>query len=141
MSDTQSRVDSWNERISKLEEANNDHLVRIKKPEDADNDLLTRIKKLEQDVTAQHRLHSTSWYKDVKKLEDIVNRDRKRRCICQDNGIFLLEVWYDENPEIVIPERIQKIKDFVVTSSNYTAHITNSNISDDDDETNDMSVV
>src|SRR5688500_9685280 len=25
---------------------------------------------------AQHRLHSTSWYKDVKKLEDIVNRDR-----------------------------------------------------------------
>ncbi|CAG8624134.1 362_t:CDS:10, partial [Diversispora eburnea] len=40
---------------------------------------------------AQHRLHSTSWYKDVKKLEDVVNRDRKKRCICQDNGIFLLE--------------------------------------------------
>ncbi|CAB4432736.1 unnamed protein product [Rhizophagus irregularis] len=36
---------------------------------------------------AQHRLHSTSWYKDVKKLEDIVNRDRQKRCICQDNGI------------------------------------------------------
>ncbi|CAI2189344.1 12616_t:CDS:2 [Funneliformis geosporum] len=31
---------------------------------------------------AQHRLHSTSWYKDVKKLEDIVNRDRQKRCIC-----------------------------------------------------------
>ncbi|RHZ71249.1 hypothetical protein Glove_261g53 [Diversispora epigaea] len=42
---------------------------------------------------AQHRLHSTSWYKDVKKLEDVV--------------------WYDEKPEIVIPERIQKIKNFV----------------------------
>ncbi|RHZ80459.1 hypothetical protein Glove_135g83 [Diversispora epigaea] len=41
---------------------------------------------------SQHRFHSTSWYKDVKKLEDIVNRDRKKRCICQDNGIFLLEV-------------------------------------------------
>ncbi|CAG8470406.1 6567_t:CDS:2, partial [Ambispora gerdemannii] len=41
---------------------------------------------------AQHRLHSTSWYKDVKKLEDVVNRDRKKRCICQDNGIFLLEI-------------------------------------------------
>jgi hypothetical protein len=27
---------------------------------------------------AQHRLHSTSWYKDVKKLKDIVNRDRKK---------------------------------------------------------------
>jgi hypothetical protein len=26
---------------------------------------------------AQHRLHSTSRYKDVKKLEDIVNRDRQ----------------------------------------------------------------
>ncbi|CAG8782839.1 779_t:CDS:2, partial [Dentiscutata erythropus] len=49
------------------------------------------------------------WYKDVKKLEDIVNRDRLKRCLCQDNGIFLLEVWYDENPEIVIPQRIQKI--------------------------------
>ncbi|CAG8638619.1 5649_t:CDS:1, partial [Ambispora gerdemannii] len=62
---------------------------------------------------AQHRLHSTSWYKDVKKLEDIVNCDRKKRYICQDNGIFLLEVWYDEKPEIVIPKRIQKIKGFV----------------------------
>jgi hypothetical protein len=41
---------------------------------------------------AQHRFHSTSWYKDVKKLEDIVNRDRQKRCICQDKGIFLLEV-------------------------------------------------
>ncbi|RIA97869.1 hypothetical protein C1645_813587 [Glomus cerebriforme] len=29
---------------------------------------------------AQHRLHNTSWYKDVKKLEDIVNRDRQKRC-------------------------------------------------------------
>ncbi|RHZ79479.1 hypothetical protein Glove_144g53 [Diversispora epigaea] len=62
---------------------------------------------------AQHRLHHTSWYKDVKKLENIVNCDWKKRCICQDNGIFLLEVWYDEKPEIVIPERIQKIKGFV----------------------------
>ncbi|CAI2191601.1 15163_t:CDS:2, partial [Funneliformis geosporum] len=41
---------------------------------------------------AQHRLHSTSWYKDVKKLEDIINRDRQKRCMCQDNGIFLIEV-------------------------------------------------
>ena len=41
---------------------------------------------------AQHRFHSTSWYKDVKKLEDIVNRDRQKRCICQDNGIFFIEV-------------------------------------------------
>ncbi|CAG8603275.1 4143_t:CDS:1, partial [Ambispora gerdemannii] len=40
---------------------------------------------------AQHRFHSTSWYKDVKKLEDIVNRDRKKRTLCQLNGIYLLE--------------------------------------------------
>ncbi|CAG8734844.1 5241_t:CDS:1, partial [Dentiscutata erythropus] len=59
---------------------------------------------------SQHRFHNTGWYKDVKKLEDIVNRDRKKRCICQDNGIFLLEIWYDEKPEMVIPERIQKIE-------------------------------
>jgi len=69
---------------------------------------------------AQHRFHSTSWYKDVKKLEDIVNRDWKKRCICQDNGIFLLEVWYDQNPEIVIPERIRKIKElFRLTSKSF----------------------
>ncbi|CAI2198980.1 9259_t:CDS:2, partial [Funneliformis geosporum] len=46
---------------------------------------------------AQHRFHSTSWYKDIKKLEDIV--------------------WYDEKLEIVIPERIQKIKEFVAQAS------------------------
>jgi hypothetical protein len=61
---------------------------------------------------AQHRFHNTSWYKDVKKLKNIINRDRKKRCICQDIGISLLEVWYDEKPEIVIPKRIQKIKKF-----------------------------
>ena len=66
---------------------------------------------------AQHRHHNTSWYKDVKKLEDIINRDRRKRCICQDNGISLLEVWYDEKPEIVIPKRIQKIKEFVYLAS------------------------
>jgi len=27
---------------------------------------------------AQHQFHSTSWYKDVNKLEDIINRDRKK---------------------------------------------------------------
>ncbi|CAI2188648.1 1572_t:CDS:2, partial [Funneliformis geosporum] len=58
----------------------------------------------------QHRFHSTNWYKDVKKLEDIVNRDQKKQCICQDIGISLLEIWYDEKLEIVIPNRIQKIK-------------------------------
>ncbi|CAG8804376.1 9872_t:CDS:2 [Gigaspora margarita] len=66
---------------------------------------------------AQHRFHSTSWYKDVKKLEDIVNCDRQKRCICLDNGIFLIEVWYDQNPEIVIPERIRKIREFVNQAS------------------------
>jgi len=66
---------------------------------------------------SQHRFHNTGWYKDVKRLEDIINRDRKKRCICQDNGIFLFEVWYDENPEKVIPERIQKIKCFVNQAS------------------------
>ncbi|PKY19591.1 hypothetical protein RhiirB3_432678 [Rhizophagus irregularis] len=56
--------------------------------------LEARILKLEQGQVqgAQHRLHSTRWYKDVKKLEDIVNRDRQKT---------LLEVWYDEKPEIV----------------------------------------
>src|SRR3954453_7507372 len=58
---------------------------------------------------AQHQFHSTSWYKDVKKLEDIVNRDRQKRCICLDNGIFLIEVWYDQNPEIVIQKGYENL--------------------------------
>ena len=62
---------------------------------------------------AQHWLHNTSWYKDVKKLEDIVNRDRKKRTLCQLNGIYLLEVWYDENPEITIPKKIYKFKECI----------------------------
>jgi len=66
---------------------------------------------------AQHRLHSTSWYKDVKKLENIVNRDRQKICICLDNEIFFIKVWYDQNPEIVIPERIRKIKEFINQAS------------------------
>src|SRR5436309_12247152 len=61
----------------------------------------------------QHRLHNTSWYKDVKKLEDIVDRDRKKRTLCQLNGIYLLEVWYDENPEITIPQKIYKFKECI----------------------------
>ncbi|RHZ54949.1 hypothetical protein Glove_421g113 [Diversispora epigaea] len=77
-------------------------------------------------IEAQHRLHHTSWYKDIKKLEDIVNRDRQKRCMCQDNGIFLLEVWYDENPEIVIPERIQKIKEFTNQLTKSLDNISNS---------------
>ena len=55
----------------------------------------------------QHQLHNTSWYKDVKKLEDIVDRDQKKRTLCQFSGIHLLEVWYDEDPEITIPQKIQ----------------------------------
>ncbi|CAG8602732.1 2036_t:CDS:1, partial [Diversispora eburnea] len=66
---------------------------------------------------SQHRFHNTGWYKDVKKFEDIVNRDRLKRCMCQDNRIFLLEVWYNEKPKIVIPQRIQKIKSFVNQAS------------------------
>jgi hypothetical protein len=37
--------------------------------------------------------HSTSWYKDIRKLEDIVNRDRKKGTLCQFNGIYFLEIW------------------------------------------------
>ena len=50
------------------------------------------------------------------KNKDIVNSDSQKRCICQDNGIFLLEVWYryNEKPEIVIPKRIQKLSLFRV---------------------------
>ncbi|KAF0461419.1 uvr/rep helicase [Gigaspora margarita] len=69
---------------------------------------------------SQHRLHNTGWYKDVKKLEDIINRDWKKRCTCQDNGIFYYVE--DENPEIVISKRIQKIKNL----SNQSSQIFNS---------------
>ena len=44
----------------------------------------------------QHRLHNTSWYKDVKKLKDIVDHDQKKRTLCQLNGIYLLKKWIME---------------------------------------------
>ncbi|RHZ46750.1 hypothetical protein Glove_606g196 [Diversispora epigaea] len=43
------------------------------------------------------------------KIED-VNLDRKKKYVCQDNGIFLLEVRYDEKPEIVIPQEYKKLR-------------------------------
>src|SRR5437870_4673120 len=42
-----------------------------------------------------------------------MSKNSRTLLICQDIGISLLEVWYDEKPEIVIPNRIQKIKEFV----------------------------
>ncbi|CAG8622645.1 13264_t:CDS:2, partial [Ambispora gerdemannii] len=75
-------------RITNLEQIAREQAelgVRIAKLE------LKLISKKNQVQGAQHRLHNTGWYKDVKKLEDIVNRDRLKRCMCQDNGIFLLE--------------------------------------------------
>ncbi|RHZ84708.1 hypothetical protein Glove_78g198 [Diversispora epigaea] len=77
-------------------------------------DAFFRINRIALEVQgAQHRLHHTGWYKDIKKLEDIVNRDRKKRTLCHLNGIYLIEVWYDEKPEIVIPQKINKIKEFI----------------------------
>ncbi|RHZ81510.1 hypothetical protein Glove_120g214 [Diversispora epigaea] len=74
-----------------------DLLKRVIKLQTENDDMITQARKeqaLEQEVQgSQHRFHNTSWYKDIKKLEDIV--------------------WYDEKPEIVIPQRIQKIKEFI----------------------------
>ncbi|RIB16341.1 hypothetical protein C2G38_2190248 [Gigaspora rosea] len=53
------------------------------------------------------------WYKNVKKLEDVVDRDRKKRCLCQLNGIYLIEIWYDENPEVTIPKKISKYRECI----------------------------
>jgi hypothetical protein len=53
----------------------------------------------------------------MSKNSDIVNRDQQKGCVCLDNGIFLIEVWYDRNPEIGIPERMRKIKEFVKKAS------------------------
>ncbi|CAJ0831543.1 12917_t:CDS:2 [Entrophospora sp. SA101] len=109
MADTHSIIDSLNERISKLEKYWIDTAVEQ-----------TELKKYQivlEVQGSQHRLHNTSWYKDVKKLEDIVNRDRKKRCLCQLNGIYLIETWYDENPEVTIPEKIYKYREEIFNLS------------------------
>ncbi|RHZ77976.1 hypothetical protein Glove_168g327 [Diversispora epigaea] len=127
MADAQSELDLL-KRVIKLQTENDDMITQARKEQ---AELKARIAKLEQGVTvlkkelrfkknrkfqtkciqiaeeilneepiieyqvqgSQHRFHNTSWYKDIKKLEDIV--------------------WYDEKPEIVIPQRIQKIKEFI----------------------------
>ncbi|CAG8608630.1 11834_t:CDS:2, partial [Diversispora eburnea] len=82
--------------------------------EDLELDAFFRINRIALETQgAQHRLHHTGWYKDIKKLEDIVNRDRKKKTLCHLNRIYLIEVWYDEKPEIVIPQKINKIKEFI----------------------------
>ncbi|RIA86135.1 hypothetical protein C1645_829756 [Glomus cerebriforme] len=59
-------------------------------------ELRSRIEKLELDASSKNaELH---W---------------RYKGLSIDNGIFLLEIWYDEKPEIVIPKRIQRIKEFV----------------------------
>ncbi|RHZ47159.1 hypothetical protein Glove_590g29 [Diversispora epigaea] len=67
----------------------------------------------------QHRFHNTGWYKDVKKLEDIVNRDRRKGCICQNNGIFLLEIftYIDKSVESLMPEKKEDVAK--ISLSNY----------------------
>src|SRR4051794_23774404 len=91
------------QRITELEAENFE--AKIAKVRQEHAEFLERIIKLERALD------------DVKKLENIINHDRQKRCICQDNGIFLIEVWYDQNPEIVIPERIRKIKEFICLAS------------------------
>ncbi|GBC09899.1 hypothetical protein RclHR1_00920017 [Rhizophagus clarus] len=54
---------------------------------------------------AQHQLHNTSWYKDVKKLEDIVDRNQKKRTLCQLNGIYLLEVCASSDADEIVKFR------------------------------------
>ncbi|CAG8617931.1 4072_t:CDS:2, partial [Gigaspora rosea] len=106
VTDTQSRIDFSSERISKLNADDDDLLARIQKLEDADNDLKIAMEILNEGPIIKYRppfLNGLEF-----DLEDIVNRDRLKRCMCQDNRIFLFEVWYDEKPEIVIPERYKK---------------------------------
>jgi len=49
----------------------------------------------------------------MSKNSRIFDRDQKKRTLRQLNGIYLLEVWYDENPEIMIPQMIYKFKECI----------------------------
>ncbi|PKK74411.1 hypothetical protein RhiirC2_708891 [Rhizophagus irregularis] len=47
---------------------------------------------IEETITEYRLAHNTSWYKDIKKLEDIIGK--------KDSFVWTME---DQNPEIVIP--------------------------------------
>ena len=68
---------------------------------------------------AQHWLHNTSWYKDVKKLEDIVNRDRQKKCICQDNGIFLSRFGMIKTRKLLFQKGYEKLRSLFVWHSKF----------------------
>jgi hypothetical protein len=63
---------------------------------------------------AQHRLHNTSWYKDVKKLEDIVNRDWQKRCICLNSGIFLMRYDMTKTQKLSFQKGYEKLRSLFI---------------------------
>ncbi|CAG8478252.1 1294_t:CDS:2 [Cetraspora pellucida] len=69
---------------------------------------------IQSKIVMWKNLIPTYWYKDVKKLENIVDHDRRKRCQCQLNGVYLIEVWYKENPEVTIPQKIYKYRECII---------------------------
>ena len=59
---------------------------------------------------AQHQFHSTSWYKDIKKLEDIVNRDRQKDAFVKIMESFFLKYGMTKNQKSLFQKGYERLK-------------------------------
>ena len=63
---------------------------------------------------AQHWLHSTSWYKDVKKLKDIVNRDWQNNAYVKIMEFSLLRYGMTKNQKSLFLKGFRKLRSLFV---------------------------
>lgn len=57
----------------------------------------------------QHERFHPFFHKNQEEFEKQKERDQLKKDICEENWIVLIEVWYFEDPRIVIPQRLQEL--------------------------------
>jgi len=63
---------------------------------------------------AQHQLHSTSWYKNIKKLENIVNHDRKNDAYVKILEFSFLRYGIMKNQKLLFLTGYKKLRSLFV---------------------------
>ncbi|CAG8695983.1 31028_t:CDS:2 [Racocetra persica] len=57
----------------------------------------------------QHEKYHKFFHRNQEAFKKQLDRDQLKRELCEENWIVLIEVWYYENPHIIIPERLQEL--------------------------------
>ena len=57
----------------------------------------------------QHECFHAFFHKNQKDFDKQFARDRLKKELCDENQVVLIEVWYFEDPYIVIPRRLKEL--------------------------------